>query len=216
MALTFTVTPRCWLRPLALLASVLLPVVPALAQGEEGAAVLFLIPTEVSVGLGATAEPGGRQTSANFNVGAASIIFRDQWFETVYEMGFGPVSDEALCQSPDTAARDDACIDFFALMGVRSHLLTKSDRTLRPFIQFLVGGYWKGSGTEEPEWSPRSLALQTGGGIDIRRARSIHGLRVAGDYRHISDHGRPRHQLQLVVSYFVGSRGMQRRQPPAP
>ena len=211
MALTPpTMAARCLLRAVTVLSPLLLSAAPALAQGEEWA---WAVPTELSVGLGATSDRGTKGTSANVNLGLSWIHVRDQWIEPALEMGFGPTSDEALCQDPDNPAPGDTCIDGYALMGVRSHLLRKSDRTLRPFIHFLVGGYWKGSGVKEPDLLPGTFALQTGGGIDIRKATSIHGLRVAGDYRRVFDDGRARHQLQFVVSYFLGWRGQQPKAP---
>ena len=69
------------------------------------------------------------------------------------------------------------------------------------------------TGLKEPEMLPGNFALQVGGGIDIRRSQSIHGLRVSADYRRVFAGERGRHQFQFVASYFLGWRGQERSAP---
>ena len=57
-----------------------------------------------------------------------------------------------------------------------------------------------------------NLALQAGGGVDLRRPQSIHGLRLSADYRRVFAEEEGRHQVQFVISYFVGWRGASRHQ----
>ncbi|OFW26035.1 MAG: hypothetical protein A3H97_11430 [Acidobacteria bacterium RIFCSPLOWO2_02_FULL_65_29] len=171
-----------------------------------------VIPTEFSVGLGGVIDQPSRQSSLAVNFGLSrppslgSKFRRDQWVEPAFEGGFGPTSDEAPCQDGGPLARPETCFDAYAVIGPRFRPLRESDRLWRPFIHFLVGGYWKGTGLKEPEFLPSDFTLQIGGGVDLRRPASIHGLRLSTDYRRVfADRGRQ--QLQLLVSYFVGWRG---------
>jgi hypothetical protein len=181
--------------------SLLLRPAPALAQA-------FPIPTELSAGLGPVIDRDPRQSSVDVNLGLAFVYVRDQWLEPAFEMGLGPTSDAAPCRDQGgPLALPETCADVYFLAGVRFRPLRESDRVHRPFVHFLAGGYWKGTGLKEPEFQASDPAVQMGGGIDIRRPGSIHGLRVSGDYRHVFAGEQSRQQLQFVVSYFVGWRG---------
>lgn len=178
---------------------------PALAQGEN--AVAF-IPTELSVGLGAVVDWNPNQVSGEVNLGLFKVYVRDQWIECGAELGLGPTSDEARCQGQDERlGGSETCADLYFLAGPRFRPLRESDRVWRPFVDLLMGGYWKGTGTKDDYYLPANFALQTGGGIDFRRPESIHGLRLSGNYRRVFADERGRHQLRIVVSYFVGWRG---------
>ena len=180
--------------------SLFLPSTPALAQ--------YPIPTELSAGVGAVVDRNPSQSSGNFNLGLAFVYVRNQWIEPVFEMGFGPTSDAIPCQDQGSPfARPETCVDGYFLGGVRFRPLRESDRLHRPFVHFLAGGYWKGTGLKEPDFQSGNSGVQAGGGIDIRRPNSIHGLRISGDYRHVFAGEQSRHQLQFIVSYFVGWRG---------
>lgn len=185
----------------------------ARAQAELAAA---LIPTELSLGLGAALDWRPRQSDVAVNFGLArppSLGLdpkRDQWIEPALEIGLAPTSDEAPCQAEGPLAAPETCADFYVLTGPRFRPLRESLRLWRPFIHLLVGGYWKGTGLKDPETLPATFALQTGGGVDLRRPTSIHGVRFSGDYRRVFANGDGRHQVQLLVSYFVGWRGKPR------
>jgi hypothetical protein len=173
---------------------------PALAQ-------LFPIPTELSAGLGGVID---RDPSAVVNLGLAWVYVRDGWIEPAIEMGLGGTSGAAPCQDEGPLARPETCTDGYVLGGLRFRPLRESDRARRPFIHLLMGGYWRGSGLKEPDdFLPGTFALQAGGGIDLRRPTSIHGLRLSADYRRVlaGAAGDGRHQLQVLVSYFIGWRG---------
>jgi hypothetical protein len=175
----------------------------AFAQGEAFAA---LVPTELSAGLGGVIEGNPRQGSAAVNLGPSRVRVRDQWAEPTLEMGVGPWSNEALCQDLDGAlAHSDNCVDASVLFGPRFRPLRQSDRRWRPFVHFLLGAYWAGTGLKEPKFVSANIANQTGGGIDLRPPTSIHGVRFSADYRRVFAGERGRHQLQVLVSYFVGS-----------
>jgi hypothetical protein len=207
--------PLAWKVIACVFAAAFMPLLvsaPALAQYET---LVAIMPTELSVGLGGVLDRNPVQSSVGINLGLArppSLGFearRDQWIEPALEIGLGPTSDEALCQRTDPLAPPDTCVDAYLLIGPRFRPIRASDRPYRPFVQLLIGGYWKGTGLKEPDLNPVNTALQVGGGIDIRRPESIHGLRLSGDYRHVfADGGRSeRDQLQLLASYFVGWRG---------
>lgn len=175
---------------------------PALAQ--------YPVPTELSVGLGGVIDTDPTQTSGIFNVGLAMVLVRDQWVEPAIELGLGPTSDVSRCQDTGRLAPPETCLDAYVLAGPRFRPLRDSDRLWRPFVHLLVGAYWKGTGLKNPDLLPGNFALQSGGGIDIRWPESIHGLRLAGDYRRVFAGEQGRHQLQFVASYFVGWRGRER------
>jgi hypothetical protein len=195
--------------PTSLLLTVLslLPAVPAFAQAE---AFVGLVPTEFSVGMGGFIDWTPRQQSAGANFGLSRAWVRDQWAEPALELGIGPWSREDRCQSEDLLYADSAnCVDGYVMFGPRIRPLRESDRLWRPYVQFLLGAYWAGSGLEEPEFVSSNLAIQAGGGIDLRKPTSIHGARFSADYRRVFAGERGRHQLQLLVAYFVGWRGAQ-------
>lgn len=204
----FTAGSLVWVLIAAL--SFLLQTPSALAQVEFLAPV---IPTELSVGFGGVTDFRPAHGALAFNLGLARPpslglgARRDQWVEPAFEIGFGPTSDEGPCRDEGPLALPETCADAYVLVGPRFRPLRASDRVWRPFVQVLVGGYWRGTGLKEPETLPGEFALQTGGGVDLRRPTSIHGLRLSGDYRRVFAGERGRHQLQLVVAYFVGWRG---------
>jgi len=183
----------------------LVPAAPLFAQLEGFAAIL---PTEVSTGLGGVIEWNPGQGSPDFNLGLSRAWVRDQGIEPALEMGLGPWSNEALCQDQDGAlAHTDNCLDAYIVFGPRFRPLRKSHRLWRPFVHFLLGAYWTGTGLRESEFLSSNIALQAGGGIDLRRPTSIHGLRLSTDYRRVFAGEQGRHQVQFFVSYFVGWRG---------
>lgn len=175
---------------------------------------VYPIPTELSLGAGGVIDARPGQASADVNLGLAWVYVRNGWIEPALEMGLGPTSDVALCQEPEgPLARPETCMDGYVVGGLRFRPSRDSDLLRRPFLHFLLGEYWKGTGLREPDLLPGNFALQAGGGIDIRRPQSIHGLRVSGDYRRVFAGERGRHQFQFIVSYFLGWRGQERTAP---
>jgi hypothetical protein len=184
----------------------LVPVATASAQGELAAAI---VPTELSAGLGGVIQSNPGNGSGGLNFGLSRAWVRDQWIEPALEMGFGPWSNAPPCRDENLPVADaDHCVDGYILFGPRLRPMRESDRLWRPFVQFLLGGYWSGTGQRgDREFLDSNLAIQAGGGVDLRRPASIHGLRLSGDYRRVFAEEQGRHQLQFVVSYFVGWRG---------
>ena len=178
---------------------------PALASAQEAGLLVLakLVPTEFSIGLGGLIDGSPSRSSAAIQIGLSRVWVRDQWLEPAFEFGSGATSPDPLCAGDDAPA---SCSDQHILFGPRFRPLRQSDRMCRPFVQFLMGAYWTGSPSEAV--SPAgALALQAGGGIDLRPARSIHGLRISGDYRRVFAEEIGRHQFQLLAEYFVGWRG---------
>jgi hypothetical protein len=184
---------------------VLLLLVPvAAAQDPTG-----LIPTEFSVGLGGVVQSNPGNGSADVNLGLSKAYVRDQWIEPALEMGIGPSSNTPPCRDENLPVADaENCADGYILFGPRFRPLPESDRLWRPFVQFLLGGYWSGTGQRgDREFLDSNVAIQAGGGVDLRRPTSIHGFRLSGDYRRVFAEEQGRHQLQFIVSYFLGWRG---------
>ena len=96
-------------------------------------------------------------------------------------------------------------------MGTRFHFLRRSARRALPFVDWLLGSYWTGSGAEDREYQSQRLAVQAGGGIDLRRAGSVHGLRLSVDYRRVFASPANRNQLRFVTSYVLGPRNHELR-----
>jgi hypothetical protein len=193
--------------------ALLLCAAPVWAQGELVAA---LVPTELSLGVGGAIDrdPARSTTAVGFGLARPPSLGlearRDQWVEPAFEAGLGGISTAAPCLGEGPIARPETCQDVYAVIGPRLRPLRASDRLWRPFVHVLIGAYWEGTGLKEPATSPSDFAIQSGGGVDLRRPTSIHGLRLSGDYRHVFADERSRHQVQVLVSYFVGWRGRPR------
>jgi hypothetical protein len=80
------------------------------------------------------------------------------------------------------------------------------ERRVIPFVNVLLRAYWRGSGVEGHESLDGQFTLQAGGGIDMRRLGSVHGLRLSVDSRHVfaTPH---RHQLRFLTSDVLGPPG---------
>lgn len=48
--------------------------------------------------------------------------------------------------------------------------------------------------------------MQAGGGLEIRWPRSIQGVRVSVDYRHVFAGSRDRNQVRFLCAYVIGPR----------
>jgi len=174
---------------------------PAFAQG------FIPLPNQLSAGVGAVHD---RQPSQNSPAFAFSFAFADSgsdyWpsrFGLVWEGELGTRSDVESCrdrQSVDSTNCDDAVFQ----MGTRFHFFRRASRRALPFVNLLLGSYWKGSGAEDHAFLPGSFTYQLGGGLDLRRARSVHGLRLAVDYRQVFAGDQDRNQLRFATLYVLG------------
>ncbi len=72
----------------------------------------------------------------------------------------------------------------------------RAGRRVSPFIDLMAGTYWKGE-------DPSRAAYQMGGGIDLLRPSSFHGLRFAVDYRRVLADP-DWNQIRFVTSYVLG------------
>jgi hypothetical protein len=176
---------------------------PALAQS------FMPLPNQLSLGVGVV---GDRQLGQHAPAGILSFAFADSgndyWpyrLGLLFEGELGAMSDAGPCQARDAQFADPPnCEDAALLVGTRFHLLRRSARRVLPFVNGLLGSYWTGSGAEDHEYQSQHLTVQAGGGIDLRRARSVHGLRLSVDYRRVFASSANRNQLRFVTSYVLG------------
>lgn len=62
------------------------------------------------------------------------------------------MSDAESCQAHDAQFADPPnCEDAAMLVGTRFHFHRRSARRVLPFVDWLVGSYWTGSGAEDRE-----------------------------------------------------------------
>ena len=175
----------------------------AFAQGY------FPVPNQLSLGVGVVSE------ERRAPVGTASFAFvdsgTDYWpyrLGLVWEGEIGATSDTPECLAPsDVSADPPNCEDAAFSMGVRFHFLRRGARRVLPFTNLLLGSYWKGSGIEGRAFLSQHFTLQGGGGIDLRRTGSAHGLRLSVDYRRVFATNANRNQLRFVTSYVLGPPG---------
>lgn len=178
---------------------------PTLARAQ------YFIPDQLSVGIGVVRDRQPQQSSATATLSLAYVDSgTDYW---PYRLGFvlleaelGPTSDLGPCRASDAPPADsDDCDDAALLTGLRFHFFhRKSARRVLPFVSLLVGSYWKGSAEEDDGFDAGHAALQAGGGIDLRRTGSVHGLRLAVDYRHVFAGDASRNQVRFVAAYTLG------------
>jgi hypothetical protein len=187
----------------AITAMVLSSPTPARAQ--------YFIPNQLSVGIGVVRDRQPQQSTATATLSLAYVDsgtgywpYRLGW--VLLEGELGPRSDLGSCQTSDAAPADsENCDDAALLTGLRFHFFhRKSARRVLPFVSLLVGSYWKGSAEEDDGFDAGHVALQAGGGIDLRRTGSVHGLRLAVDYRHVYAGDASRNQLRFVAAYTLG------------
>ena len=166
-----------------------------------------VIPDQFSIGAGVLQDFMPGRTAG---VGTMSLAFADcgsdcYWpsrLGIVVEGELGGRSDATSCRAEGPGDAPN-CDDAALLAGPRFHFVHRKGHRVLPFVGLLLGAYWKGSGVETPESLDAQFTLQAGGGIDLRRAGSIHGLRLSADYRHVfaTPH---RNQLRLMTSYVLG------------
>ena len=182
------------------------------------------LPNQLSVGVGVV---GDRQPNQHRPTATLSLAWADSGERKgeggyhPYRLGFvieaelGSRSDVELCQASGSPSTDPPnCTDAALLFGLRFHLFRRRDRRVIPFVNFLFGPYWRGSGVEDRKFLSMHSTLQGGGGIDLRRTGSVHGLRLSVDYRGISTTGTSeahearfggrRRQLRFMTSYVLG------------
>ncbi len=173
-------------------------------------AQMFPLPDQLSVGIGVVGDTQPKQSASTFTLSLAFVDsgtgywpYRLGW--VLVEAELGPRSDLGSCQARDAGPADPPnCDDAAVLTGLRFHFFhRKSAHRLLPFVNVLVGSYWKGSGQEDDDFASEHLALQAGGGIDLRRTGSAHGLRLAVDYRHVFAADASRNQFRFVASYTL-------------
>jgi hypothetical protein len=181
------------------LAVFLLCLQPSMALGQ------YAIPSELSVGLGLLRDWAPSQSSPSV-VGAVAWDYRETWWTAlVIEGEVGGLSEADPCQqAPDDPPGN--CFDGAVLAGLRFRRAPHASSGIKPFGSALVGGYWKGSGTEEQEYLSSHMALQLGGGLEFRWAGSIQGVRASIDYRRVFADDGDRNQIRLLCSYVIGPR----------
>jgi len=174
---------------------------PAVAQ--------YPIPNQLSVGIGGVRDRHPAQTTPAFTVSAAWADSGNAYWPyrlgLVFEGELGPTSDAAPCQVREPqSAEPQNCEDAAALVGIRFHFYRRAQRQRLPFVNFLFGSYWRGSGVGEDDYESARYMLEAGGGIDLRRGHSVNGLRVSLDYRHVFGSDGARDQLRFLVAYVLG------------
>jgi hypothetical protein len=189
------------MRLLAAASMVFLAVSPAVAQGYVA------LPNHLSLGIGVVEEgPFGPDPTIAFSFGFADSGNR-YWpsrFSLVWEGELGPTNRTGPCQVGGADVDSEWCWDASFLVGTRFHVFRRAGRRVLPFVGLLAGGYWQGSGVEDPMFIDESFALQGGGGVDLRRKGSVHGLRLSVDYRHVFATGASRNQVRFLTAYVLG------------
>jgi hypothetical protein len=194
----FRVMRQC----LALALLVLVLPAPTRAQGY------FPIPNQLSLGIGVVDDQQPSQIAPTVVFSFAFADSGNQYWPyrlgLVWEAELGSTSDESCradVASPGGAA---TCGAAAFLMGLRFHAFRRQTRRLMPFTSLLLGSYWKGSGVDDDLFGSQHFTLQGGGGIDLRRAGSIHGVRLSVDYRRVFSTNPNPNQLRFVTSYLLG------------
>ena len=162
----------------------------------------YPIPFEASVGLGALSRGGAAA------VGALSWDYDKGWWAVpVLEGELNTRSEAEGCQTSDAP---DTCADAAVLGGLRFRRPPHASSGVKPFGSILLGSYWKGSGATDRDFASNHLAVQVGGGLEIRWPKSIQGVRVSVDYRRVFAAGGPRNQLRFLGAYVIGPRRFMR------
>jgi len=102
----------------------------------------------------------------------------------VWEAELGPRSDLEPCRGGGGSSAD-TCLDAALLVGLRFHVVRRTAHRVLPFVNLLLGSYWNGSGVEDPGFLSAHFTFQAGGGVDLHRRKSAHGLRFSFDYRRV-------------------------------
>jgi hypothetical protein len=162
-------------------------------------------PNELAVALGVLRDQSLSQTDMAV-VGALSWDWDEKWRAAfVVEGELGATSEAAPCRVR-SADLPENCYDAAVFVGLRFRPVPHVSRGISPFVNVLLGPYWKGSGLEDQEFISRHFALETGLGAEVRWPNSIQGLRVSFDYRRVFVRNAPRNQIRLMCAYVIGPR----------
>jgi hypothetical protein len=115
------------------------------------------------------------------------------------EVEYGALSAAERCRR--AAEPPDNCYDTMVAVGLQ-HRFHSDTSLVRPFVNVLGGTYWSGTGEEDTDFQFEYGALQVGGGLDVRRPSSRHGMRLSLSYRRVYTEPR-RDQLRFLVAYLV-------------
>jgi hypothetical protein len=179
------------------------------------------LPNQLSVGVGVVADRQPRQQASAVMLSMAFYDDgSDRWphrLGFVWEGELGAKSDADPCQERGAKFADPPnCDDAAVLLGIRFYPLRRSARRVLPFVDVLLGSYWQGSGAEDSAYRSQHFTVQTGGGIDLRRSGSVHGLRLSVDYRRVVAASADRNQIRFVTAYVIGPPDRSLPPPPLP
>jgi hypothetical protein len=191
----------------AIIGAVLLCVFPTAAVAQYA-----WPPNELSVALGVLRDQSLSQSDLAV-AGALSWDWDELWRAAfVVEGEFNATSEAEPCRQPSGDLPEN-CWDAAALAGLRFRRVPHVSAGVTPFVNVLLGAYWKGSGEEDEEFVSSHFALQAGAGAEMRWSNSIQGIRVSLDYRRVfASHG-GRNQIRLICAYVIGPRRF--KPPPA-
>lgn len=165
----------------------------------------YPIPIEASVGFGTVKDRFPSQWSPAL-IGALAWDYDKNWWAVpVLEAEAGPTSDAAPCQTSSGESLS-SCVDAAVLGGLRFRPAPNVVSGVRPFASVLLGTYWKGSSQADQDYLSSHFTIQAGGGVEIRWAESIQGLRASVDYRRVFAGSHTRNQLRFVCAYVIGPR----------
>ena len=173
-------------------------------------AQFYPIPFELSLGVGAAKDVSPSQVSPTLVAQLAWDYEDESRAVFVLEMEFGPNSDVDRCQ-PSSDDLPWSCVDTAILLGLRFRPRPHNVSGFSPFASVLYGAYNKGSGIDEDSVLSTHLAMQFGGGVEIRFPGSIQGIRASLDYRHVFAGERDRKQFRFLGAYVIGPRRFKRR-----
>jgi hypothetical protein len=187
---------------------------PAFAQGY------IPLPNQLSLGTGFVRDRQPQRSASTF---VLSFAFADSGEGTdywpyrlglVWEGELGARSDVEHCQARSVSSGDSPnCDDAAMLVGLRFDVVRRAAHRVLPFVNLLLGSYWKGSGVEDREFRSEHFTFQGGGGVDLRRRESAHGLRLSLDYRRVVATNANRNQLRFLTAYVLGPSGARASTP---
>ena len=201
-----TATWRQWV---VLASAALLTVTPAHAQTGPGCFANVCLPNEFEVGVGVLDDRILRGSPAVFLLGLSFIS--SEWpLDFVFEGDFGAtMKDAPECRLDQETPN---CFDASLLVGPRFRLVRGDpQRRVLPFVNTLMGSYWKGSGLRDDSSASAHFALQFGSKVDVHRPESIQGLRLAVDYRRVLAYGQIApglNQVRFSAAYVLNERAV--------
>jgi hypothetical protein len=190
---------------MASLAATLLWLWPSTVFAQE-----YPIPFEAAVGLGVLNDHSLSQWAPTL-VGAFSWDYDENWWAVpVLEGEVAATGEAEPCQRSSSDASAN-CVDAAVLGGLRFRQTPHASSGVRPFAHVLLGNYWIGSGTDEQEFISDHFATQVGGGVEVRWAESIQGVRMSVEFRRVFAGARDRNQIRFLCAYVIGPRRFTRR-----